>query len=47
MNDLHYTVLATSPSAPIPAATMLCDTVSDCFLVQLVSASILDLILIS
>ena len=40
----------TSPSARAPAASMLCDIVSDCFLVQLVSAStrqdsILDLVL--
>ena len=40
----------TSPSARTPAASMLCDIVSDCFLVQLVSAStrqdsILDLVL--
>ena len=39
-----------SPSARTPAASMLCDMVSDCFLTQLVSAnthqdSILDLVL--
>ena len=40
----------TSPSSRTPAATMLCDIVSDCFLVQLISANIrqdgtLDLVL--
>ena len=46
----HIDWFITSPSSHTPAATMLCDFVSDCFLVQLVSAntrqdSTLDLVL--
>ena len=49
-NLLHIDWCITSPLICSPAATMLCDIVSDCFLVQLVSAnahqdSILDLVL--